>query len=251
VFALEGFFPPRAHLVQAHEAAAVAPQGLFHLGPECAFTQAGGDAEVHADIGDGATDRAAPHLGREFFGRGQAGRGRIEQRGVGAAWVEGRGARAWCRPGRRTMVGLQGDARRPGEAQVAAPGGTGEEVFLQGERAEEAALHAVQDGGEMVCAEDSGGGGEFRGGCAGGGGRGEVAGVGDEGGEDGENSPDAPRDGAGFCGRGGGWGCSGHGFGGSRFFRTKQEYYDFGPNTWVCWMGRWKQIEMPAFEPSG
>jgi hypothetical protein len=94
---------------------------------------------------------------------------------------------------------------------------------LQGERAEEAALHAVQDGGEMAGAEYGSGGGEFRGGGAGGGGRGEVTGVGDEGGEDGENSPDAPRDGAGFRFCRGGWGCSGHGLVGSRFLRTKQE----------------------------
>lgn len=119
--------------------------------------------------------------------------------------------------------------------------------MLQGERAEHAALHAVQDGGEMVGAEDGGGGGEFRRGYAGGGGRGEVAGVGDEGGDDVENSGDASRDEAGWCG--GGWGCSGHGPGDSTFSGTKQEYYDPIPNAWVCWMGLWKQIEMPAFAP--
>jgi len=41
------------------------------------------------------------------------------------------------------VVRLQGNARRPGEAQGAAPGELGKEVFLQGERAEEAALDAV------------------------------------------------------------------------------------------------------------
>ena len=226
VFALEGFFPPSAQLVQAVEAAAVAPQGLFHLAPECAFAQAGGDAEVHADIGDGTADRAAAYVSREFFGRGQAGRGRIagvEQRGVGPPWAERRGARGWCRLGRRAVVGLAFHARRPGEAQVAAPGGSGEEVLLQGERAEEAALDAVQDGGGMVGAEDGGGGGEFRGGCAGGGGCGEVAGVGDDCGEDGENSPDAPWDGAGVRVGWGGWGCSGHGVVCSRSMGAKQE----------------------------
>ncbi len=61
----------------------------------------------------------------------------------------------------------------------------------------------------IVGAEDGGGGGEFLGGDAGGGGRDEVAGMGDEGGEDVENSPDAAGDGVGRCG--GGWGCSRHG----------------------------------------
>ena len=105
-------------------------------------------------------------------------------------------------------MGLQFDARWPGKTQVSAFGGAGEQIALQSERAEHAALHAVQDGREIVGAENGGGGGEFRGGCSGGGGRGEVAGVGDVGGDDFEDSPDAPRDGAGFCG---GWGCSCHG----------------------------------------
>jgi hypothetical protein len=61
----------------------------------------------------------------------------------------------------------------------------------------------------MAGAEDGGGGGEFRRGDAGAGGRGEVASMGDEGGEDVENSRDASWDGVGWC-RGGG-GCSGHG----------------------------------------
>ena len=237
-FAQEGLLAPRAHLIQAAEAAAIAPHCLFHLVPEVPGAEAGRDAEVHADIGDGAADWAAAHLGREFFRRGQAGRGRIvgaQKRGVGTAWLEGRGARAGCRSGRRTVVREQVDARRPGEAQVASPGGAGEEVFVQGERAAQAALHAVQDGGEMVGAEDGGGGGEFRRGDAGGGGRGEVAGMGDEGGEDVENSPDAPRDGAGRCG--GGWGCSGHGLVVAGFEGTKQELCDWVPDAWVRRMG--------------
>jgi len=228
-FALEGFFPPPAHLVKAAEAAAVAPQGLFHLVPEGAVAETGGDAEVHADIGDGPADRAAAHLGGEFFGRGHAGRigmAGVQQGGIGTAWAEGRGARLAGRFGRRTMVGLQFDARWPGEPQVAAPGGASEEVLLQGECPEHAALHALPDGGEIVGAEDGGGGGEFRGGYAGGGGRGEVAGVGDEDGEDVENSPDAPWDGAGFCGGRGGWGCSGHWVADSRVWGTKQELCD-------------------------
>ena len=82
--------------------------------------------------------------------------------------------------------------------------------MLQRECPEHAASHAVQDGGEIVGAEDGGGGGEFRGGGAGGRSRGEVAGVRDKDGEDMKNSPDTPRDGAGFYGDRGGWGCSGH-----------------------------------------
>jgi hypothetical protein len=141
------------------------------------------------------------------------------------------------------VVRLQCDTRRPGEPQIVPPGGAGEQIVPQGERTEEAALHAVQDGWEMVGAEDGGGGGEFRGGRAGGGGRGEVAGVGDEGGEDVENSPDAPRDGAGFRVCWGGWGCSGHGFVGSGFRGTKQEFYDLIPNTVVCGVGVWRRIK--------
>jgi hypothetical protein len=217
-FALKIFLAPLAHLVQAAEAAAVAPQDLFHPVPEVALAEAWGNTEVHADIGDGPANGAAAYLGREFFLRGQAGRVRIvgaEQGRVGTSWLkgglEGLGTRAASRFGWRTVVGLQLNVRRPGEAQIAAPGGAGQEILLQGERAEHAALQAVQNGREVVGAEDGGGGGEFRGGGAGGGGRGEVAGVGDEGGEDVENSPDAPWDGAGFCRGRGGWGCSCHG----------------------------------------
>ncbi len=239
-FALERILPPRAHLEQAAEAAAVAPQGIFHLVPKIAVAETGDDAEVHADIGHGAADRTAAHVGREFFGRGHAGRGWIvgaEKSGVGTAWAAALGARAGCRFRRGTVVRLQCDARRPGEAQIMPPGGAGEQIVPQGERAEEAALHALQDGWEIVGAEDGGGGGEFRGGHAGGGGRGEVAGVGDEGGEDFENSPDAPWDGAGFGGRVRGWGCLGHGHGGSSFLRTKQELCDRIPNAGVCGVG--------------
>ena len=121
-----------------------------------------------------------------------------------ATRVAALGARGGCRLGRGTVVRLQCDARRPGEPQIMPPGGAGEQIVPQSERAEEAALHPVQDGWQMVCAEDGGGGGEFRGGRAGCGGLGEVADVGDEGGEDVENSPDAPRDGAGLGGHG--WG---------------------------------------------
>src|SRR5580658_7333012 len=70
-FAQEGLLTPRAHLVQAAEAAAVAPQGLFHLVPEFAHAEAGGDAEVQADIGDGSAHRAPAHLRREFLRPGQ------------------------------------------------------------------------------------------------------------------------------------------------------------------------------------
>jgi hypothetical protein len=201
-FALERILPLRAHLEQAAEAAAVAPQELFHLVLKIAVAEAGDNAGVHEDIGDGAADRAAAHPGCEFLGRGHAGRARIvepEHSGVGTEWGTGRGARAGCRCGLGTVVRLQCDARRPGEPQIVPPGGAGEQIVPQGERAEKAALHALHDGWEMVGAEDGGGGGEFRGGRAGGGGRGEVADVSDEGGEDFEDSPDAPRDGAGFC----------------------------------------------------
>ena len=77
-----------AHLEQAAEAAAVAAQGLFHLVPEVAVAETGDNAEVHADIGHGAADRTAAHVGREFPRRGHAGRARIvgaEQSGVGTA----------------------------------------------------------------------------------------------------------------------------------------------------------------------
>ena len=143
-------------------------------------------------------------------------------------------------------MGLQGDARRPGEPQIAAPGGAGEQIISQSECSEHAALHPLQDGGEIAGAADGGGGGEFRGGHAGGGGRGEVAGVRDEGGEDMKNSPDTPRDGAGFCGGRGGWGCSGHWDGGSRVGGTKQEFYDLFPSTWVCRAGLDREIILPA-----
>ena len=115
--------------------------------------------------------------------------------------VVGGGARRarWCRLAGGRWCGCNSTqaARR---SEVAAPGGAGEEGLLQGERAEHAALHAVQDGGESVGAEDGGGGGEFRRGYAGGGGRGEVAGVGDEDGDDFENSRDASRNGVGWWG---------------------------------------------------
>lgn len=142
---------------------------------------------------------------------GRGGIAGVEQRRVGLPWAERRGAWVLGRFGRPAVVGLAFHARRPGEAQVAAPGGSGEDVLLQGERAEEAALDAAQDGGGMVGAEDGGGGGEFWGGCAGSGGRGEMAGVGDDCGEDAEDSPDAPWDGAGFWWCRGGWGCLEHG----------------------------------------
>ncbi len=247
-FAQEARLAPRPHLIQTKEAAAIAPHRLFHLVPEGAFAETGGDAEVHADIGDGAADRMAAHLGRELFRRGQAGRARIvgaQKRGVGAPWLEARGARAWRRSGRRTVVREQVDARRPGEAQVASPGGAGEEVVSQGERAVQAALDAVQEGGEMVGAEDGGGGGEFRGGDAGGGGRGEVAGMGDEGGENVEDGPDAAGDGAGRCG--GGWGCSGHGLvvAGARE-QSKNFLVGFLMNGYVEWA--WEHVERLAFE---
>ena len=225
-FALERILPLRAHLAQAVEAAAVAPQDFLHLVPKRAVAETGGDAEFHTNIGDGAADRAAAHLGREFLGRGHAGRAGIvgsEQSGVGTSWAAALGPRAGCRFGRGAVVRLQFDARRPGEPQIVPPGGAGEQIVPQGERAEEAALHAVQDGWDIVCTEDGGGGGEFRGGRAGGGGRGEVADVGDEGGEHVENTPDAPRDGTGFGGRVGGWGCLGHPYGVTRFGGTKQE----------------------------
>ena len=248
-FALERILPLRAHLAQAVEAAAVAPQELFHLVPKIAVAETGGDAGVHEDIGDGAADRAAAHPRREFFGRGHAGRARIvgaEQSGVGTAWVARRGAGAGCGFGRGTVVRLQFDARRPGEPQIVPPGGAGEQIVPQGERSEEAALHAVQDGWEMVGAEDGGGGGEFRGGDAGGGGRGEVAGVGDEGGEDVENSPDTPRNGAGFGGRVGGWGFLGHRYGDSRFLRTNQEFYVRTHNAEACGVGVGRRSEGPG-----
>ncbi len=213
-FALEGFFPPRAHLVEAAEAAALAPQGLFHPIPEIAIAETGGDAEVHTDIGDGPADWAAAHLGREFFRCGQAGRigiARVQQRGIGTAWMEGRGTQPGGRPCRRTVVGLQCDARRPSKPQITAPGRAGEQIIAQSERPEHAALHPLQDGGEIAGAKNGGSGGEFRGGGACGGGRGEMAGVRDEDGEHMKNSPDTPRDGARFCGGRGGWGCSGHG----------------------------------------
>ena len=124
-----------------------------------------------------------------------------------AAWTARGGGLGRGRFGRRAVVGLEFDARRPGEAQIAAPGGAGEQVLLQRERTEHAALHAKPDGGEIVGAEEDGGSCEFRGVDTGADGRGEVPSVGDEGGEDAENSPDTPRDGAGFGGRRGGWGC--------------------------------------------
>jgi hypothetical protein len=151
----------------------------------------------------------------------------VQQRGFGSAWGEGFGTRPAGGFGRRTVVALQFDARRQGEAQIAAPGGAGEQIIPQGDRAEHPALHAMQDGGDIVGAEEGRRGGEFRRGCAGGGGRGEVAGVGDKDGEDVENSPDTPWDGAGFCGDRGGWVCSGHWVGDSRSFGTNQELYDW------------------------
>ena len=123
-------------------------------------------------------------------------------------------------------MGLQRDARRPSEPQIAAPGGAREQIMSQRKCSEHAALHAVQDGGEIAGAENGGSGSEFRGGGAGGGSRGEVAGMGDENAEHMKNSPDTPRDGARFCGGRGGWGCSGHWDGGSRVGGTKQEIYD-------------------------
>src|SRR6201996_3684962 len=112
-FAQEGLLAPRAHLIQAAEAAAIAPHCLFHLVPEFAQTETGRDAEVHADIGDGAADGTAAHLGRELFRHGRAERGRVvgaQKRGVGTSWLEGRGARAWSRSGRRTVVREQVDS---------------------------------------------------------------------------------------------------------------------------------------------
>ena len=134
----------------------------------------------------------------------------VQHSRFGAAWTARGGGLGSGRFGRRAVVGLQFDALRPSEAQIAAPGGAGEQVFLQRERAEHAALHAKPDGREIVGAEEDGAGCEFRGVDAGGDCGGEVPSVGDEGGEDAENSPDTPRDGAGFGGRRGGWGCLGH-----------------------------------------
>ena len=225
-FALERIFPLRAHLVKVAEAAAVPPQDFLHLVPKRAVAETGGDAEIHADIRHGAADRTTAHVGREFLGRGHAGRAGIvgaEQSGVGVAWAAALGAGAGCRFGWGSVVRLQFDARRPGEPQIVPPGGAGEQIVPQGERAEKAALHAVHDGWQIVCTENGGGGGEFRGGRSGFGGGGEVADVGDEGGEYVQNSPDTPEDGAGFGGRVRGWFCLGHGYGVTRFRRTKQE----------------------------
>jgi len=116
--------------------------------------------------------------------------------------------------------------RRPREPQITPPGGSGEQIVPQRERAEHAALHAVQNSGEIAGAEDGGSGGEFRYGSAGGGGRREVAGMGDKNREDMKNSPDTPRNGAGLRAGRGGCGCSGHRVGVSRVKGTKQEIYD-------------------------
>ena len=104
--------------------------------------------------------------------------------------------------------------RRPSEPQVTPPGSPREQIVPQRECPQHAALHPVQNSGDMLGAENRGGGSEFRDGSAGDGGRGELPGVADKDSEDVENSPDAPWDGAGFCGGWGGWRCSGHRDGG-------------------------------------
>ena len=160
----------------------------------------GDDAEIQADIGEGAADRTPAHLPIQFLVRWQMERARIvvvQQRRFFAGCAPGCGGFCPWRGRRRAVVRLQVGVRRPDEAEVAAPGGAGEQITLQGEGAENAAAHAEQDDCHVVGAEDGGCGGElgFRG--EGGGVFGEVAAVGDEGADDAEDAADASEDAAG------------------------------------------------------
>ena len=67
VFLLERFLPALLNAEDMLELAAEVRQYLVDFIPELALAAAGGDAEIHADIGDRAADGTTADLGLEFL----------------------------------------------------------------------------------------------------------------------------------------------------------------------------------------
>ena len=98
VFLVEPLLPPSHFHDDVAEAAAIAVDRHEHPVPERSVAQAGGDAEIAADIDDGPADGAAAHLGLELRHAGQG----VERERLLRAGAAGR---ARCRLLRRRRFG--------------------------------------------------------------------------------------------------------------------------------------------------
>ena len=153
-FFLEGFSSAFLDAEEFREIAAEMHHGPVKLGPHRAVAHVSGNAEVHADIGDGTADRTAAHLGFEFLQRGDGemhGVVGIDARGAGGLDL-GPGGRAEFHVQRCDVVGF-GGAGGLRRLDIPALRGAGEQIPFQHHRAENAALHMRENAADVVGAE--------------------------------------------------------------------------------------------------